>query len=183
MLHNLLPPIEKKALRIEYYVRLGTVIVFLITSAVGIGAVSLLPTYLKLRSEIDAITLDSGSPQAETASTTVMGDQAIISDTKRTLMLFEATLGKQQVTDIIRAAFAVRPDTVTISGVTYDQATRSVTLEGVATTRDALVGFAHTLEDTSTFGRVPLSISDLAKNTNIQFRLNLAIENDGAPKP
>jgi hypothetical protein len=103
-------------------------------------------------------------------------DQRVLSDVGRTLTLFEHTLVQERATEVIRAALSVRPETITIRGVAYNQELHTLTLDGVASSRDALVGYARSLEDTAVFGRVPVSLSDLAKNKEISFQLPLAIE-------
>lgn len=178
MLHNLLPPIEKRAIHIEYLMRLGTVGVFLGIIVLVIGIGSLVPAYVGLHSEIEAISLVVGD-----ASGVMMdvgfgtsSDQVIVAETASMIALFQSTLEEHSVTEIVRTALSVRPDEVSVEGITYLQDEKSVSVEGVAKTRDVLVEYARALEETTLFGRVPVSISDLAKNTNIHFRLSFDLE-------
>lgn len=178
MLHNLLPPIEKKEIRIEYLVRLSTVVVLLLTGAVCAGLIALLPTYLKVQSDIATLEFDVGDSRSSATSSTGVGgaDQQLLSNVQKTLAVFDDTLRQGQVTEIIDTALSVRPDSVAVEGVAYNHESHVVTLEGVASSRDALVAYARALEDTPLFGRVPLSLSDLAKNADIRFQLAFSVE-------
>ncbi len=178
MLHNLLPPLEKKAIQTEYMVRLGTVSALLLAAAVSIGVVTLLPTYLSLSAEVDAVRTGVPVEQGEVATSTLEqgGDADSLQTLRHTIGIFENTQKEDQVSQLITTVLAVRPDTITIGGIVYDRGAKTLTIEGVSATRDALVGYARSLEDTPTFARVPLSIADLAKNTNIRFRLSLRLE-------
>jgi Tfp pilus assembly protein PilN len=71
----------------------------------------------------------------------------------------------------MRQALDLRPENVRVSSVSYDRSANLLTVEGIADTRDALVDYAHSLEDTEVFERVPLSLSNLAKKTNLSFTL------------
>jgi hypothetical protein len=168
MLHNLLTTDEKKAVRNEYYARLGVVGVLLVTGAVWVGALALFPTYITLSGELSVIT--ATPPETSTSTTS-----AEISTMRTTLVELERVGKTTKATDLFDRVFAVRPDSITISGLVYDHERLVVSIEGVAETRDALVTYARTLEELPEFAEVPLSISDLAKNTRIRFRLNATI--------
>jgi Tfp pilus assembly protein PilN len=178
MLHNLLPPLEKKAIRLEYRMRFGTVLLVLLVGSVGVGVVTLLPTYIALRAEVDTIrtSFEGSVAHATSGVAYVQEKQESIQALKHTMGIFEGLYEEEQLTQLLTNALTVRPEAIMIGGVVYDRTAHTLVLEGVSATRDALVTYARTLEETVVFGRVPVSISDLAKNTDIRFRLVLPIE-------
>jgi Tfp pilus assembly protein PilN len=180
MLHNLLPPSDKKAIRTEYLMRLGTVAASLATAAVLAGGLTLVPIFFTTQFNLtdlqSEMITDLPDTKQQTASVSTVDDQQVLNNLTYTLTQFEDLLQEMRSTDVIRAAFDARTDAVVLSGVAFDTDTPVLRLEGTASTRDALVEYARTLEDSPFFGRVPLTISDLARSTDIRFNLTLPLE-------
>jgi hypothetical protein len=171
MLHNLLPKDTKKNLRNEYVMRMLSTALFLMATAVGIGAASLLPTYISISSALDEAKIvdqkegsaTESSPLQELARTAVL------------LQTLNTKLSAEPMTEIMQGIIAVHPDGIQITGITFDRDPLTFSLKGNATTRDALVTYKKALESHDRVTHVSSPISDLAKSSDLEFTLTLTL--------
>jgi len=173
MLHNLLPKGRKDQMKIEYYTRLGTASALLTATALILGVFALIPTYLNLTSEVATLT-----QEVEHHSTNAEESKALAAEVRESaevLRFLEHKLKNTRLTDILEAALEVRPEGVVITGFAYDRKTGQLTVEGVADVRELVVTYTKDLELHEMFTKVPLPVSDLARQTNVPFNLQITV--------
>jgi hypothetical protein len=151
--------------------RMVSMTLFLLATAVGIGAVSLVPTYISVSSALGAaqvseeqeINTDETSPISELAHTAAL------------LQTLTAKLSAEPMTEIVQSIIMLHPDGTVITGITFDRTPLTLSLKGTATTRDALVAYKKALEGHSRVIHVSSPISDLAKSVDLEFTLVLTL--------
>ena len=64
----------------------------------------------------------------------------------------------------------------TLKGATNKKASKKISIQGYAPSREVLLSFRQALENSVTFKQVDLPISNFVKGSNIQFYLSLILE-------
>jgi hypothetical protein len=173
MLQNLLSREAKKTSAQEYYLRLVTVCMLTLSVATIVGLAALMPAYMNV---VGDLTL---SENEQVAKQQVKQDGAEllkeIAEGEHMITFLENDLKKGKCAELLFEALRERPEGILITGFSYNRAENVMTLEGIAATRDLVVPFARALEANEHFVNVPVPIANLAKNTNLDFRLSLGI--------
>ncbi len=159
----------------EYYARLFVVVSALTTGTLVLAAVLLTPAYFRLTSELATGRAMTG-PQTTTEGVLREDASATLLKASRELRELERVLNESRTSDILSEVLEERPEGISVTALAFDRSQRSVSLEGVSKTRDALFTYAQKLEQNPNFGNVPRPISDLAKNADLEFRLSFNIE-------
>lgn len=173
MMQNLLPKQAKKDIQIEYYLRLLTVCMLTFSVAVIIGLAALLPVYMDLRGELKFSENEQLARQQDKQDGTEL--QREIVEGEYIVTFLESEIKKEKCTELLSEALKERPEGIAITGFSYNRTEKAMKIEGVAATRDLVVPYARALEENVRFENVPVPISNLAKNTNLNFRLTLGI--------
>lgn len=178
-LTNLLPLERQHALSRDYYLRLGVVVVLLLTVLVSVAAVLLLPTYVFL--------VKSSSVKedrlATIESTLSSIDEAALSARLNVLSTNTAILAALADTPsasvIIRTMLAIPRPGITLSGFVYtstvDKKPGTLAVSGSSATRDALRSYQLALQNTPFTLSADLPISVYAKDTNITFTVTMTL--------
>lgn len=175
MQHTLLPLQERKTLRREYRLRVAIVLCFMLAFAGLIGIVSLFPAYISMsikeRSELEAVAAlkkqkdDSGMADIEG---TLKADAGLLN---AALPLSGGVAPSSVVESVVSASGPVRITSLTVEQ--GDDLAFNVGIQGVAPDRDALLAFQNRLEALAPGNKAVLPISELAKNSNIPFSIQL----------
>jgi hypothetical protein len=176
MIQNLLSKHQKKKIRREYYMRLFSIASLMLCGVLFAGVVALLPSYVDVVGDLKTAQKELEQRQSSAESSKELN--AEVKETAVMLAVHEEELKKENVTDIIRATLDTRPEGISIVGYTYDRSARNISLEGIAKTRNLVAPYAKQLEDSEWFTSAPVPISDLAKNTNLNFRLQVTINGE-----
>lgn len=169
MLQNLLSKKDKKKLKQEYFIRFSVVSALLVSGALGVGVVALIPSYVKVFEELSSQKKELAFRQESARDDKALNTE--VSQSAATLTLLERELGGESITGLIDETLFRRPSGITVVGYSYDMEKRTLTLQGVASTRDLVAPYARSLEESELFEEVPVPFSDLAKNTNLEFML------------
>lgn len=176
---NLLPPVAKKQIVFEYWVRVFSAWVILWSVCLVISAVLLWPTYVLIvgssaayaDSVVDATerTVEYESISRSLTQATKQAQTAIIADrqTKLSTIFADVASNAQQG--------------VTLTGVSLGRTADSVDpvrVQGVATNRQTLAEFKNRLEVISYVQSVDLPIENLAENQDIVFNILVNVNND-----
>ncbi|HCC05530.1 TPA: hypothetical protein DEP58_04505 [Patescibacteria group bacterium] len=174
MLQNLLPKEQKKILEREYYVRLATVVAFTLAGAVIVGCVALVPAYMQVAGELRLreATYELHQKDVEDNSSLVQE----VSQSSLMLTFLEEKYSQEKLTTLLDEVFKERPSGISITGFSYKRNDSVLALQGIASTRDLVVPFARALEANQYFEEAPVPISNLAKNTNLDFNLSIILE-------
>jgi len=178
-LTNLLPPERQRALARNYYLRLGVVGVVLVNILVLASAVMLIPTYVFLmksaaaketRLAIVESALSSANEKEISARLTALTANATILTTLSTT---------PSVSVVVRSILGVARPGVTLSNFVYTPGAKkksgTLTISGIAATRDALRNYQLALQSTPSILSATLPVSAYAKDTNIDFSIALTI--------
>ncbi|MEQ1561592.1 MAG: PilN domain-containing protein, partial [Nitrospira sp.] len=101
---------------------------------------------------------------------------SIISETNLKLNIINATMQYPEFLPFLDLVLSNKSSLVhvnSISFTTVSTSTANISLSGVSGTREALVAFAKSLENTKSFKKVNLPVSNLAKDKNISFSITM----------
>ena len=175
---NLLPPEDKKTVEREYLFRLVSAYIFLVSTAVFIGAVLLLPSYFfastqEKAAEAELIQLESSSESIEREA---ISEQLL--ETKEKLVTLTSVKDKEPIFTLIDTISTYSGRGVDVSNVSYTRGDSESRLSvgGVAATRDALLRFQRSLEEDERFNDVQFPVSILAEEEDIKFTIQISGE-------
>jgi len=171
---NLIPPAGHRALKQEYFLRVGATMGFLTTGVFLFLTVSLIPIYVLTRAQIqnftfeieknnssdelfkkaerDVSVIESVLKQLKTSPTAVPASEAI------------AEIQNNAPASIIFKAFRLQSP---------NETTASIYVQGIAPTREVLAQFIDNLEATRMFEKAEVPISDLARESNLPFAMQV----------
>lgn len=174
-LTNLLPPDRSRALRAVYFLRLGVVGVLLLTGVAIVHGVLLLPSFLFVKHQVD----EQKEELARISNTLAGTEEKEVSARVEALnrdATHIAALGKAPTASAaVRAVIALPREGVRLSGFSFMTGTEktSMTVSGVASTRESLRRFEQTLAAEPYIESAELPISAYAKESNIPFVITL----------
>jgi len=175
MQHTLLPIQERKTLRHEYRLRVAIVLCFMLSFAGLIGIGSLLPSYIamsaKERTELDAVA--ALKKQKDTSGIgdiegTLKADSALLNSASP---LVQGTLPSAVVESVVSARGPVLLTSLMVAST--DGSSFDVSIQGKAPDRSSLLAFQNRLEALAPGNKAVLPISELAKNSDIPFSIEL----------
>lgn len=172
---NLLSRDEQKKIYREYLLRIATLI-FLVIGIVGtIFVIVLIPSYMRLTSEIASVDSELKAKQLQMTA----DDQGQVTEAKefmseiQILRSFGAT---SSVVALMERIIALKPARVALIGFQYDTSDGKPKLgiRGKADRREDLLEFKTKLETEAGYGNIELPAQTLIKRTDIQFSMDLA---------
>ncbi len=176
---NVLPTNLKKLLTHEYHVRLVIVACALLLVVEVSCLIFLLPSWLisvitkqEITRSIATLQHSSGTVRTPGISDTVASTNALL-HTIHTSMTYPLA---QPFLDTILSRKSVGIRLTEFVYSTTDATHATLSIQGTAATRAGLVSFVKSLQDSGVFGTVDLPVSDLAKETNITFEIQLTIQ-------
>lgn len=163
----------KRRAQKEYRMRVLTVF-FFILSFVFLGAVAVtVPVAVSL--DLKEKALDSRLESSRSVAS-VHGEKAIKSSIKSVEQKVESIISAsnegQRIINLVGAVVLKIPQGITLSEI-RSHSTSTVSIRGVASTRNVLRSFVDILKKDGSFGEVALPISSLAKQTKIDFSFDL----------
>lgn len=175
---NVLPENLKMQIKKEYRLRLLIVIFICIIFVLSSLLIFMLPPWvISSYKEWDVSSRVSNVSKSLSASN-ANAISAVVSSTNLKLNIINNTLQYPEITPIINVILINKTSGITIREFLYTSPNPqegSITINGVANSREALVRFSKTLEQTKVFKTVDLPVSNLAKGKNIEFSVNLTI--------
>lgn len=176
-LTNLLPSHRKRFLSRDYLYRLAVVALWLLILLVVIHGLLLVPAYLYAHQQIKGREEQLAALQA--AQNAATGDElrarvgALEAKAKQL-----SVLGTQaSASGAVRAVLVAPRTGVRLQGITYAPSTKpaehKMTLNGVASTRDALQRYIEALDTLPFVEKAELPISAYAKERDIEFTITL----------
>jgi hypothetical protein len=180
---NLLPKTEKDNLKKGLKLRLMIEAMFLLSASFLAGAVMLLPSYFLALGNLSKIQLAENSLGIK--------NKNLVSETLNLpgqidsrLKFFQSNLANLSAIDVFYKITNITPDGVKLNSVSFsrDQGYKEkngtlILISGTAITREALVSFSALLKKTEAFSMVDVPVSNLTKDKNLPFSINIFIEN------
>jgi hypothetical protein len=166
---NLLPPETQRAVWREYRSRAVLVFGIALLISAAIGLLSLLPSYLVLKS--------ASQTREGTASAPLQG-QADVQGIIRTQALLDAVLPVLAATTspalAIREILALRPAGVSIERISYRGGDRSIVLSGAGARRESIDAYRSALSADPRFGSVSVPLGALVGTEGGRFTITIA---------
>lgn len=174
-LTNLLPPERQRTLSRTYFARLSIVVAAFVILLTLASAALLLPTYVFLSQSAESKAKRLSAINAALATS----DEAVLSERLAALTKDATTLtslaDRPSASETARAILAVPRPGVALSGFSYSiepgSFVRSISLSGIAASRDALRRYQLALENSPTVTSASLPVSAYAKDADISFTI------------
>lgn len=177
-LTNLLPIERQSALAREYVLRVGVVAMVLLTILVFMAAALLVPAYVYLTKAANLKQVRLTAISASLSSS----DGAALSARLATLTSNATTLStlvkSTTASSVIRQILTVPHTGVLLSGLSYSASTKTpltITLTGVATTRDTLRSYQLALQSAPFIRSAIVPVSVFAQDINIGFTMSVTL--------
>jgi len=174
---NLLPPGQKQIVEKEYKFRLGSAYILLMSIVVVIGVVLLLPSYffVDTRESVAESELSTLQSSSESTEREAIREELLL--TKKYLGELTKDEARAPLYTVIDKVSIHSDKAINISTVSYTRVEveniSTLSVGGVAPTRDALLGFKRALEEDELFDEVVLPVSSLAKDEDIDFNIQI----------
>lgn len=171
---NLIPPDAKKAIVTEYWIRVATVWLVLVACAIIVVGLLKVPTFVLVQSQLRAFTVAYDSAREKEASFTEA--QEVITEANRVAGLLSSRATSTTATEVIAVLDRIAGESVTIRSFAIertDATIASIAVTGTANTRAALSNFSKDIEAHEFFGEADLPISNLAKDRDIGFSIEI----------
>lgn len=173
---NVLPDILKDDIRAEYKLRLIIVAfsliiflqIFFLISTIPVWSIS----YYKEKDLNNQIKVENESVSSQNASAI----SQIINSTNQKIEVIENVMQYPEVVPIYNSIISQKIRGVSINNFQYmsiASSSANITISGVSNTREDLVSFVKKLEGLQLFSGVDSPVSNLAKQKNIDFVINL----------
>ena len=175
---NLIPEEKKKKLEKEYTLRLSATATIFLGSICLVALILLIPSYVISNSRlkeaqkkndalISALSL-SNTKSATDVLKTISADSDAL----------KGTLQYPALASLIETIATSKPEGIVINSIDFSSGSSpdTVTLGGVASTRDSLVAFSGLFQSNPLFQNASLPISDFAKDRDIDFSLTLSLK-------
>lgn len=178
-LTNVLPEHLQRTLTREYVLKLGVVILALITTLTGIAGLLLVPTYVFLTQEAVTKQVHLANIESILSSANEIELSTHLATLARDASVLTALKSAPSISTIMRVALAVSHPGITLSGFSYTPAKGTVPgsldISGTAVSRDALRTYQVALQSAPFASAANLPVSAYAKDTNITFTISVTL--------
>ncbi len=174
---NLLPQKAKKRIIREYYTRAISVWFLIFSAVVAIVSFLFLPVYILVSSQVEAFS-KSISEASEKVREYDFSSQALTKATKDAQLIYEME-ASQKITDLLSILSNFQNENLLVREYDFKRNGKNievVRLSGLAKTRQALVDFSEKLKKLDFVEVVDLPVSNLAKDRDLEFSLNLKLK-------
>lgn len=184
---NLIPPQGHKTLRREYIARVFSVYAFLLGGVFIALTALVVPTYVLVDTQLASVTLQNGA--ALNVDTTYKEAEAEIRRTNEILNQFSAEATPIYPSRILAEIHEIAHEGIAFERFQVKQAPKGskekdvITVQGVASSRTALAAFKDALNGSALFEDAVVPISDLARDADLPFAINLVLSSVPTTKP
>lgn len=175
---NLLPVDIKESIAREYSHKRLLVILFFVVCVQATMLVFIFPTWLVSFYKEKEIIAESQKVNNNLNDSNVSPATTEIKSINSRLNVINTSLEYPKLLPFIDTVISKKTNSISINNFSYvPSASSSATLivGGVSATRESLVSFVKSLEDTELFTKVDLPIGNLAKDKGIEFTISLKI--------
>ncbi|MBU6431562.1 MAG: hypothetical protein KGJ58_04285 [Patescibacteria group bacterium] len=173
---ELLPDINKKYLRREYFLRLVVVILSFSFAAGIMLVVSLSPSYFLSVAKEKIINQEFENARKSNNAAGDEGLQAAVKNSKEMIALLKPEGGVSLIKDLILKIISKKNSGVAIDGISINgskDGQYQIFIKGMSKNRGFLKSFADSLGAEKEFSAVDLPISNFAKIADIDFNIAL----------
>lgn len=176
---NLIPPHAKKAVTREYWIRVGTVWMFLVAAASMAVGMLMLPTYVLIESQNEA--LANRFEDARTAQEAYEEASKMITAANEIAEYLDQTSTAAPFTVLVETIDTLAGDSVEVREYAFVGGSREaapLVISGMASNRTALADFRDALRQNEHFTEVDLPLANLAGERDIPFRMQLTLQSE-----
>lgn len=176
---NLIPPAARKGVVTEYWVRVATVWMFLLGTALILVAVMQSPAYVLVKLQLNAFS--DGVAEATLQEEEFQAGQAAIKDAHQLSSLLLDTTQSTSFVTISQALNELAGEEITVSGIDMGRSEGQIStlaITGTAATREGLSSYRNRIEAHELFSEVFLPLSNLAKEEDILFQITIDMAED-----
>ncbi len=172
---NLIPPSAKKSIAFEYWKRVIATWLLMGSAALIILSVFLLPTQIALRTEISALENVVSTGLAKVATYDITATELVTASNQAKLLL--ETSSTNTPSDLITILNKYAGDSVMLNNFQFSKLTTggSITLSGIADSRQALALFRDRVTLDTRFTAVNLPIANLIKDKDLLFNMEIVL--------
>ena len=174
---NLLPQFARKKLIREYWIRLFSVILFMLSFVLLAIMIMFVPTFIFINTETVAMKETVRDAEAEKVRTEEAS--SIIQRTNRQVDLLRSSQDVRPFTYYFTLLEAVAGPVISVERFSAvreaDGSIELIQIQAIAQTRQSLIDFLDELNDHQEFGRVNVPIANLAQSENIRFSVSIPI--------
>jgi hypothetical protein len=176
---NLLPENLRKKIITEYRLRL-TIMAFIFIIIVQVSfLIFLFPSWLTSYYREKEFAGRSDEINKFLATSDLSSTTSFIKSLNTKLNIINDNLDYPRLVPIVNEALLKRTPTIKLNEIYYNVTSAKggeLILKGIGSSRESLVSFTESLKKISFFKKVDLPISNLAKDKNIDFSINIIIE-------
>ena len=171
---NLIPPTAKKSIKREYIKRVLTVWLLLFSTGFAIIAVFLLPTFMALLGEISALEETAEAGLARVSQYDISATELTTASNQAKLLLDRAT--SSSPAEVIASITNYAGTAVSLTNFQFTNLATigKLTISGIASTRQDLAIFRDAVSNDDHFSAVDLPISNLIKDKDLLFTMNIS---------
>lgn len=173
---NLLPTDARKQVLTEYWLRVVSVWLLLCTAVGILILVLLFPSYILLELQLQA--RQDTYQQVEVEQENFTQAQAEIRQTNAKAALLADVSDKMLFTEVLDALDVVQAETIFVRSVGMKRTegvVETVTVQGEATTRDALAAYRNRIEAAPLFAEAELPLANLARDKEVPFSITVTL--------
>ena len=173
---KLLTELAKQKVKHEYRRRRTIVMLSGLILVLIVGTIGLLPSYVLLNARQnearESVKVMNSSMEKDEPDL-----QAWLKSINHKLKLLSPVLDTDRPSEIVEKILDIRPASINMNSFSWKKASGKITLSinGVALDRQALIMFENRINSTGKFSEVVLPISNLAKDKNINFQINFSL--------
>ena len=175
---NLIPESLKEKIKTEYRLR-RLILVFIFTLFIqATFLIFLYPSWLISSQKENEMVLQTEKMNQSQLTSNISSTTNFIKSLNAKLSIMDSTFEYPQVVPIVNIILSQKTGSIHIDEFSYttiSNATSTLTLNGISNTRESLVSFVRDLKNSGKFKVVDLPISNLAKNKDISFLINLTV--------
>lgn len=169
---NLIPPDARRRVKQEYWIRVVSVWMMLIATALLMVALLRVPVYVLVKSQLEAFS--DTYEQATSDDLEFKASEDAIKDANHVGSLLAVTEGSLRFSEVLAAIDSLAGSEIVITSYALtrtDGQVSGITVVGQADTRFALAAFKDALEASDYFESAALPLSNLAKDRDIPFNI------------
>ncbi len=175
---NLLPENLKQAIKREYRFRKLTIILIFILCIQISFLIVIFPSWIISLYNEKEIVAQSEDMNKSLSDLNVAPIIDTIKALNKKLQTLNSSLEYPQIIPLMDSVISKKTNAIKLTEFSYSLSTNGdveFVAGGVSTTREALVSFEKSLEDSKVFSDVRLPISNLAKDKNIKFSISMKV--------
>ncbi len=175
---NLIPPQARKYVQAEYWIRVVTVYLILLSVSFGTIAVLLIPAYALIAFQLKVYEAQYIETEAQNASYANLENTVILANETAQQILKKAP--EPSFSTITEELWATADASIQLGSIIMERNPKTQNIEqvqivGQASTRESLARFRNALEAQDRFASAELPLSNLAKDKDVPFTITAVI--------